>query len=184
MAIPETQLDTWSKQGWMTAFEQRRTTIIKETLESGSTPYGDKDFKVFLQGSYGNDTNIYAESDVDIVIKPGSLFQSDVQGLSEGSEDRFNKSFAEAAYRYGDFTRDVPGWPQEGLRGRCGGGQQGDHGAGRREPAEGRRHRRPEQHRRYRRFNGVYDQDYGEGIVFYTSSGVEIINYRSRIRRT
>ena len=32
-------------------------------------PYADKNLKVFLQGSYGNDMNIYAESDVDIVIR-------------------------------------------------------------------------------------------------------------------
>lgn len=33
-------------------------------------------FKVFLQGSYGNDTNIYAESDVDIAIRLDNCFGS------------------------------------------------------------------------------------------------------------
>ncbi|OHD48947.1 MAG: hypothetical protein A2096_10405 [Spirochaetes bacterium GWF1_41_5] len=42
---------------------------IKNVLEDSSTPYAGKNFKVFLQGSYGNDTNIYTESDVGIVIR-------------------------------------------------------------------------------------------------------------------
>src|SRR5579872_7231148 len=102
MAIPETQLDTWSKQGSVTQ-SSNTYNIIKNALESDSTPYTDKDFKVFLQGSYGNDTNIYAESDVDIVIQLGSSFQSDVQKLSEGQKIAFNRSFAEATYDYSDF---------------------------------------------------------------------------------
>jgi hypothetical protein len=67
MAIPESQLETWSHQG---SVKQSRDTYatIKRTLEASDTKYADKDFEVFLQGSYGNDTNIYAESDVDVVI--------------------------------------------------------------------------------------------------------------------
>ena len=68
MPIPESQLDTWSHQGSIT---QSSTTYnaIKGALEDSTTPYAGKNFKVFLQGSYGNDTNIYAESDVDIIIR-------------------------------------------------------------------------------------------------------------------
>jgi hypothetical protein len=67
LAIPESQLETWSHQG---AIVGSRTTYatIKNLLESAATPYAGKLFKVFLQGSYGNDTNIFTESDVDIVI--------------------------------------------------------------------------------------------------------------------
>jgi tRNA nucleotidyltransferase (CCA-adding enzyme) len=90
MAIPESQLDTWAKQGSVT---QSSTTynIIKNALESNSTPYADKSHQVFLQGSYGNDTNIYAESDVDIVIQLESSFQRDLTRLSEGQRDAFNR---------------------------------------------------------------------------------------------
>lgn len=68
MAIPESQLETWSKQGSVT---QSSTTyqIIRNALLDAKAVYADKTFEVFLQGSYGNDTNIYAESDVDTVMR-------------------------------------------------------------------------------------------------------------------
>ena len=68
MPIPESQLETWSHQGSITQSSSTYNTI-KSVLEGSTTPYAGRNFKVFLQGSYGNDTNIYAESDVDIVIR-------------------------------------------------------------------------------------------------------------------
>ena len=68
MAIPETQLETWSHQGSVAQSSSTYATI-KNTLEEAGTAYNDKNYKVFLQGSYGNDTNIYSESDVDVVIR-------------------------------------------------------------------------------------------------------------------
>jgi hypothetical protein len=37
---------------------------------------------LFLQGSYGNDTNIYAESDVDVVMRTDSIYYSDTSALN------------------------------------------------------------------------------------------------------
>ena len=73
MPIPESQLETWSHQGSITQ-SSNTYNAIKSVLEANTTPYAGKNFKVFLQGSYGNDTNIYAESDVDIMVtfEPGS----------------------------------------------------------------------------------------------------------------
>ena len=68
MAIPESQLDTWSHLGSITQSSTTYNTI-KNALEAAENPYAGKNYNVFLQGSYGNNTNIYAESDVDIVIK-------------------------------------------------------------------------------------------------------------------
>ena len=73
LAIPETQLDTWAKQGSITG-SSTTYNHIKGTLEAGTTPYAGKTYRVFLQGSYGNDTNIYSESDVDIVISSNQRF--------------------------------------------------------------------------------------------------------------
>ena len=67
MAIPEYQLDTWAKQGSVTQSAGTYDTI-KRVLEDKNAPYAGKDFSIFLQGSYGNDTNVYRDSDVDIVI--------------------------------------------------------------------------------------------------------------------
>ena len=63
MAIPESQLDTWSHQGSITQSSNTYATITG-ALEAAGTPYANKAYKVFLQGSYGNDTNIYAPDDV------------------------------------------------------------------------------------------------------------------------
>ena len=68
MAIPLSQLETWSHQGAIQGSSSTYNTI-KKALESSTNPYAGKSYDVFLQGSYCNDTNIYAESDVDIVIR-------------------------------------------------------------------------------------------------------------------
>jgi hypothetical protein len=73
MPIGDAQLKTWSKHG---SVAQSRDTYaaIKNVLENQDAPYSNKDFTVFLQGSYGNETNVYAESDVDIVMELQSTF--------------------------------------------------------------------------------------------------------------
>jgi hypothetical protein len=68
MAIPENQLVTWSHQG---SIQQSTATYatVKNVLDSTQAPYYLKSYEGFLQGSYGNDTNIYADSDVDVVLR-------------------------------------------------------------------------------------------------------------------
>jgi tRNA nucleotidyltransferase (CCA-adding enzyme) len=56
---------------------------MKGVLEDSSAPYAGKSYSVFLQGSYGNDTNIYADSDVDVVIATDAVFYSDLDRLSD-----------------------------------------------------------------------------------------------------
>ena len=73
MAIPEAQLDTWSAQGSITQSKNTYASI-KGVLESANSPYYQRSFVSFLQGSYGNDTNIYADSDVDVVAGGKSRF--------------------------------------------------------------------------------------------------------------
>ena len=50
--------------------------------------YTDRNFQVFLQGSYGNDTNVLAESDVDVVIRYDGAFFHDVTALPSTSKVR------------------------------------------------------------------------------------------------
>ena len=102
MPIPESQLETWSHQG---SIAQSSSTYnsIKNVLEANTTPYTGKNFKVFLQGSYGNDTNIYAESDVDIVIRLDDCFFSDLESLPEEEKAAHMQAFSDAAYTHMDF---------------------------------------------------------------------------------
>jgi hypothetical protein len=55
---------------------------------------------VFLQGSYGNDTNIYAESDVDIVIRLDDCFHSDLESLSDDEKSAYKQAFSDATYTH------------------------------------------------------------------------------------
>ena len=73
MAIPENQLETWSHQGSVTQSSSTYQTI-KGVLEASTAPYSSHLHRSFLQGSYGNSTNIWADSDVDIVMQIDSVF--------------------------------------------------------------------------------------------------------------
>lgn len=106
MAIPETQLETWAHQG---AIAQSRDTYatVKRALEAPAANYAGKEFGIFLQGSYGNDTNIYAESDVDVVIRLDSIFYHDTSDLSPKELALFNAEFSPGTYPYEQYKDDV-----------------------------------------------------------------------------
>ena len=106
MAIPESQLDTWSHQGSVTQSSKTYGTV-RRALLAGGTAYENKETKVFLQGSYGNATNIYAESDVDIVIVLRNCWQSDLTNLSEREKRTYREVYPDASYTYADFKSDV-----------------------------------------------------------------------------
>lgn len=72
MAIPESQLETWSHQGG-TQGSADTYTSIKNALESHSWPAG-MNFDVYLQGSYPNATNIRGDSDVDVIVETSNVF--------------------------------------------------------------------------------------------------------------
>jgi tRNA nucleotidyltransferase (CCA-adding enzyme) len=92
MTIPLAQLQTWSGQGSITQSKDTYATI-KAALEDKNTKYTDRNFKVFLQGSYGNDTNIYAESDVDIVIRYEGAFYHDIKDRPAEEQTAFTKAY-------------------------------------------------------------------------------------------
>src|SRR5580692_3469167 len=102
MAIPESQLEIWSHQG---STPQSRDTYatVKRALEAVSTKYAGKSYEVFLQGSYGNDTNIYAESDVDVVIRLDSIYHYDISALTSDEQARFNSGTTPGTYPYADY---------------------------------------------------------------------------------
>jgi hypothetical protein len=51
-----------------------RPTNDKNALKVEDAPYRDKSTSSFLQGSYGNDTNVRSDSDVDVVMKMQDIF--------------------------------------------------------------------------------------------------------------
>lgn len=175
VSFSENQLETWAKQG---ATGQSRDTYasIKATLEAGDSPYAGRSFSVFLQGSYKNDTNVYAESDVDIVIVLDEIYSYETGDLKPDEVAKFASYGSAATYTYADFKRDVLAH----LKARYGGSVQ----AGKKAilvPGSGNRRDADVlvaiRHRRYTRFQNSLDQNYYEGICFYTADGTRIANY-------
>lgn len=175
MSIPESQLETWSHQGSITQSSSTYQSV-KAVLESSTTPYSDKNFEVFLQGSYGNDTNIYAESDVDIVIRLDSTFYKDLSKLSKSEQDIYNSSFSVATYELSTFKNDVVSVLRQAYGSDVTVGDKAIQIA----PRNGRRKTDvivASQYRSYQSFQSQTNQSYIEGITFRTLAGVEIINY-------
>lgn len=176
MAIPEAQLETWSHQGAVTTSKNTYASI-KGNLEAEGTSYADKRFEVFLQGSYGNDTNIRADSDVDIVMMLASIWQAHISELPEVQAEAYRQAYSDATYRLSDFKtvvvsqlqrayghanilvgkKSVKIWPSSNRLGAdvvvC------------------------HQYRHYRYFYSDSSQSYDEGVLLSTNAGTEIINY-------
>jgi hypothetical protein len=104
MAIPESQLTTWSKQGAITTAKSTHEAV--ERVLRGHGP--SVDYEVFLQGSYRNSTNIYGDSDVDVVTQLKSTFQPDLSALDSNQQAAFHRAYpTSASYQWKHFRGDV-----------------------------------------------------------------------------
>lgn len=175
MPIPESQLETWSHQGSIAQSSNTYNTI-KGVLEANTTPYAEKNLQVFLQGSYGNDTNIYAESDVDIVIRLDDCFHSDLDSLSDDEKSAYKEAFSDATYTLTDFKRNVLSVlkQQYGSMVKAGDKAIAIDASGTRRKADVIV---ATQFRRYFRFRSASDSMYEEGIYFLNATGEKIANY-------
>jgi hypothetical protein len=176
MAIPLAQLDTWSSQGSITQSKNTYATI-KTALEDSKAEYQNRNFKIFLQGSYGNDTNIYAESDVDVVIRYDGAFYHDINTRPASEQAVFNATYPNAGtYAYVAFKRHV----EKALQAKFGDAVRPGKKAIR---IEGNGNRRNAdvivafEYKRYYRFNGLYDERHQTGMCFFASDGTRIANY-------
>lgn len=175
MAIPESQLETWSHQGSVTGSKDTYAAV-KRALEDSCAVYADKCFEVFLQGSYGNDTNIYAESDVDVVIRLDSILRSDVSQLPPEQQAAYWRDFHAASYAFDEFKRGVL------LRLKTAFGEADVQPGSKAIKIKANGSRRSAdvvvcyQYRRYTQYHSATDNKYVPGIIFPTASG-EIINY-------
>lgn len=178
MPIPESQLATWSAQGSKIQSASTYQTIYNALTDPGA-PYAKRSFDIFLQGSYGNDTNIYADSDVDVVIRLTSIYYDD-DSLLDSTEKRLLSGVglqAPPAYDFATFKREVASW----LTQKFGNGVR----AGNKAifvPGNGTSRRDADvlacvEHRTYRSYAYVGSRDYDEGICFWTNAGVKIVNY-------
>jgi hypothetical protein len=106
MTIPETQLDTWSKQG---AISSSKTTheSIRNALDQYDSYPKNIDYDVYLQGSYKNDTNIRGDSDVDVVVALKSSFNGDISTLQLHEQSLYRNSYPDATYNWQNFRLDI-----------------------------------------------------------------------------
>lgn len=175
MAIPESQLQTWSKQGSITQSASTYSTI-KRALEANSVPYASREYDSFLQGSYGNSTNIYADSDVDVVMRLKSIFYYDLDRLAESDRDLFRKAYPGAPYTLPQFKTEVSGVLQKNFGKAVKPGKKAIF-----IPADGNRRDADvlptAMFRRYNRFGSFATASYVEGICFFLDDGTQIVNF-------
>ncbi|WP_133162178.1 nucleotidyltransferase domain-containing protein [Hyphococcus luteus] len=180
MAIPEAQLETWSHQGAKT---QSASTYqsIKSVLEDPSSPFWLRSFDIFLQGSYGNDTNIYRDSDVDVVICLTSTYYFDIDGLNPSDKDLFESDRIPEPYGFPKFRAEVLAWLTKKFGPSVHLGRKAIS-----VPGNGNRRDADvlvcAEHRDYRKYTRSGIDDFDKGVVFWTRDGKQIVNYPKQHR--
>lgn len=174
MAIPEHQLETWSHQG---AVAQSRDTyaIVNAALEDTSSPYSWTDFHTRMQGSYANDTNVYRDSDVDIIIRLDSAFYHNAATLPADQTRIFERRYPGAvAYGLPEFRADVANWLRQKF-GKIDVGQKAISILG----EGGRRDCDVLPCARFKYYYKITqnDESFADGICFFMRDGSRIVNF-------
>ena len=180
MAISEQQLQTWSHQGSVRGSSETYQTI-KAALEDPEAPYVGHRFEVFLQGSYGNDTNIYAESDVDIVICLTEVFDGDIGGLSPADKVVYEAGHSPATYGFHEFKAEVFRWLQWKYGNEVKLGKKAVFVPG----SNSRRNADVVvciEHRHYTSYQSGWNPQYQSGICFWKADGTQIVNFPKQHR--
>lgn len=86
MKISEEQLKFWSSQQ-STDLSKKTHEQIEKTLAI-TLPHFAQKYQMFLQGSYKNNTNIYAESDLDIILMREDCFMYNTKLLTNDDQHR------------------------------------------------------------------------------------------------
>lgn len=175
MGVPEAQLETWSHQG---AIQQSKNTYatIKGALENPNAVYHNRSYTIFLQGSYGNDTNIFADSDVDVVMRLDSIFYTDLEALSDAEKAAYDAARSGADYDFKTWKADLVTHLGKKFPGKVDPGNKAIF-------VQGEGNRRDAdvlacvQLRKYLHFRSWSDSSYVDGICFWDSAGNWIKNY-------
>jgi hypothetical protein len=135
-----------------------------------------KDFSILFQGSYGNATNVYRDSDVDIVIRLNQTFYSDLSKLESGAKSSFNAKYPDVTYGYDEFKADVFSWLTSKFGSDVKPGKKAFF-------IKGNNLRRDvdilvcAKLRRYREGSTGTDVQYDEGICFFLPDRTRIVNF-------
>lgn len=183
MAIPNSQLDRWTSLGSVAQSRDTYATIAR-VLESPNAPYCKRDFDVFLQGSYKNNTNIFGDSDVDIVIRQKSCFYYNIDHLSAADQAEFHRVHPKSAeYTLVDFKREVSVWLADNYKADF------DDKGGKALYIKANGSRRnadvlvAAQHKIFSAYPNPANQIFMEGIMFLPKGGGSTVNYPKHHKR-
>jgi hypothetical protein len=176
MSIPEAQLETWSNVGSQTQSKDTYATI-RNALSDKSAPYAGS-IEIFLQGSYGNDTNVYGkDSDVDIVMRSDRAYFRDLSHLTAIERAAYDAAAGGAPdYPFATFKADVTKILKKNF------GSDVDNSSKKAVKIKANGNRRSadvlicQEFRRYSKYTGSRD-DYTIGVGFLTTDGTLIENY-------
>jgi len=101
MSIPESQLEIWAHQGAVTTAKLTKDSI-KSALDSYNCWPDNINYDLYLQGSYKNNTNIWGDMDVDIILQLNNSFCSNLN-----EEQNKLLGIVNASYFLTDFKKDV-----------------------------------------------------------------------------
>lgn len=169
MAISESQLGTWAKQGAITTAKNIANSIENALNSCRHWPDGVA-FEVYLQGSYKNDTNIRGDSDVDVVVQLNSMFYSNLL-----EEQKRVLLLLPVSYSWLNFRADV----LQALKNYYGPSQISEgNKAIKVKAGNGRLPADVVVCCQYRRYRSVISYDYVEGMAFWTQNDDrQVINY-------
>ena len=96
------QLEIYEKLG-ATTNSELSYTAIKNVLKNIT----DFRYDIYLQGSYANKTNIYGDSDVDVIIELKDIFGHNINKLPKEDQDKFNNKYGDSKISITDFYSSV-----------------------------------------------------------------------------
>lgn len=106
MAITDQQINAWTAQG-ATQQSSQTYSAVKTALDTFRGWESGTDKEVYLQGSYGNQTNIRGNSDVDVVIELSSTFMPETSKLTQPERELYDRNKIPGTYAYDNFRNDV-----------------------------------------------------------------------------
>lgn len=175
MPFSDHQLATWSHQGSVTQSASTYATV-RNALSRSTGRIFQRNYDIFLQGSYGNSTNIWAESDVDIVVKLNETFYSNAPDLPPEQYRQWQSDVLPITYDWAEFRRDV----YETLRDNFG----ADVSYGGKAISVAASHGRRKvdvvvatSYRKYVSYDIWNRSNFVDGICFWTSRGEQIVNF-------
>jgi hypothetical protein len=173
-------LATWAKPGPTGQFTATYDTL-KGVLNDPLSPYYLKDFEIFLQGSYRNTTNVYGDSDVDVVIRLDSIFFSDTYFLNADEKARHAAYGSAGTYTLAEFKTSVITWLTKHYGKDVVPGKKAVFvkGNGTRRDADVLVCAKL---RRYYTFPAIGDPVFVDGICFFLPDGTRIENYPEKHR--